>query len=89
MSAIQLKRAVKIIGGQKPLADAIGRDIRTVWAWINRKSVPVDACPDIERATRGAVTCEDLRSDVSWTRVPDQEWPHPGGRPLVDYSKAA
>lgn len=40
----------------------------------------------IERATNGAVTCEELRSDVSWVRIADPTWPHPKGRPLVDHS---
>jgi DNA-binding transcriptional regulator YdaS (Cro superfamily) len=30
------------------------------------KQVPAERCPDIEAATQGEVTCEELRSDVSW-----------------------
>lgn len=43
-------------------------------------------CPEIERASDGAVTCESLRADVDWVRIKDATWPHPKGRPLVDYS---
>lgn len=58
--------AIKIVGSQKDLADAIGVSAKTVWAWINRKSIPAEHCPAIERATNGAVRCEDLRPDVDW-----------------------
>jgi DNA-binding transcriptional regulator YdaS (Cro superfamily) len=50
------------------------------------ESVPEDRCPAIEYATEGAVTCDELRPDVSWVRVKDKDWPHPKGRPLVDHS---
>ena len=49
-----------------------------------RKTPPADRCPAIERALDGRVTCEDLRPDVRWHRVPDETWPHPQGRPLID-----
>lgn len=30
------------------------------------RRVPAERCPGIERATNGAVTCEELRPDVDW-----------------------
>lgn len=54
------------MGSQKALADAIGVSSKTVWAWLNREAVPAEYCPAIERATNGAVRCEDLRPDVDW-----------------------
>jgi len=30
------------------------------------RQVPAERCPAIERATGGAVTCEELRPDVDW-----------------------
>lgn len=42
----------------------------------------------IERATRGAVSVEDLRPDAAWTRVKDKTWPHPKGRPVLDFALA-
>ncbi len=30
------------------------------------KAVPAERCPEIERATGGAVTCEELRPDIAW-----------------------
>jgi DNA-binding transcriptional regulator YdaS (Cro superfamily) len=41
-------------------------------------------CGAIERETAGVVSVQELRPDVSWHRIPDASWPHPGGRPLVD-----
>lgn len=30
------------------------------------RQVPAERCPEIEKATGGAVRCEDLRADVDW-----------------------
>ena len=35
------------------------------WA-SGKRRVPAEYCPAIERATGGAVRCEDLRPDVDW-----------------------
>lgn len=35
------------------------------WA-LGRRQVPADRCPDIEQATGGAVTCEEMRPDINW-----------------------
>lgn len=63
---IHLLSAISIVGSQKAFADAIGAKSRTVWAWTKRGNVPASFCPAIERATKKAVTCEDLRPDVDW-----------------------
>lgn len=35
--------------------------------WKNGgRQVPAERCPQIERATGGAVRCEELRPDVAW-----------------------
>jgi len=36
------------------------------WA-TGRRPVPAEFCPKIERATSGAVRCEDLRPDIEWS----------------------
>lgn len=43
----------------------------------------------IERATNGVVTVEELRPDASWSRVRDKSWPHPKGRPVLDFALAS
>lgn len=61
-----LTRAICLLGSQKSLAEAVGVSPKTVWAWVSRKTVPAEHCPAIEKATNGAVRCEDLRPDVDW-----------------------
>lgn len=62
-----LRRAADHVGGQAELARKLGfRSRRNVWPWFNGRRVPAEYCPAIEKATAGAVRCEDLRSDVEW-----------------------
>jgi DNA-binding transcriptional regulator YdaS (Cro superfamily) len=82
-----LHKAIETLGGQTALAEAIHGAPQLVNNWVRRGGLaPEDKCPAIENATRGAVSCEELRPDVAWIRIPDQTWPHPQGRPLVDHS---
>lgn len=69
-----LTQAINILGSQVALAKAIGKSQQTVNNWIARGSVPAEHCPLIERATGGAVRCEDLRPEVEWhvLRHPDE-----------------
>lgn len=67
------------------VAAAIGVNEQYLYQCLTRRRLtPPDRCPAIERATDGRVTCEELRPDVRWQRVPDPTWPHPGGRPCID-----
>lgn len=61
-----LQRFIDISGGLQAAQKALGlSNYQTLQQWrINR--VPAERCPDIERATNGAVRCEDLRPDVDW-----------------------
>jgi DNA-binding transcriptional regulator YdaS (Cro superfamily) len=61
-----IKRAAHIIGSQSGIASAVGVAPQVVHNWIKRGNVPAEYCPRIERATHGAVRCEDLRPDVDW-----------------------
>jgi len=47
------------------LAAAVGANRNAVTNWKSR-GVPAEMCPLIERATAGAVRCEELRPDVAW-----------------------
>lgn len=74
-------------GSQRALASLLNVTPATVNQWCSGiRAVPEDRCPSIEKATEGAVACEALRPDVVWIRIPDPDWPHPLGRPLVDHS---
>jgi DNA-binding transcriptional regulator YdaS (Cro superfamily) len=61
-----LNKAIAIAGTQSSLASALGVVPQVVHNWLVRGNVPADHCPAIERATKGAVRCEDLRPDVDW-----------------------
>lgn len=76
------------LGGPAAVARMVGVKSPSVIEW-RRRGIPSDRCPAIERATEGKVTCEEMRPDVVWHRVPDAEWPHPGGRPLIDVAAKA
>ena len=81
-------------GNQAALARALGvpQSLPSAWAADDeekRRPVPLGYCPAIERATAGAVTCEDLRPNEPWRRIPDPSWPHPQGRPVLDFAAAA
>lgn len=83
MSAIE--EASGVLGGVTRVAAAIGVTAPAVHQWLRaQRSIPPDRCPAIERATTGRVSCEQLRPDVRWQRVPDPDWPHPCGRPCID-----
>lgn len=52
---------------QTDLAELIGAHPVLVSQWVNGvRRIPAERCPAIERATAGAVRCEDLRPDVDW-----------------------
>lgn len=54
-------------GKRMQLAVAISVPPILISQWAHRKrQVPAERCPDIERATAGAVRCEDLRPDIDW-----------------------
>lgn len=102
-----MKRAVQAAGTQIELGRRLGqfdrtsprhRDKREIsqsviseWA-CGRRPVPAGRCAQVEFVVGAAVTAEELRPDLKWVRVPDQAWPHPAGRPVVDvntFAKAA
>lgn len=60
-------KALEIVGGPAKLAAILGVTVQAVCFWRDEeRRLPADHCPTIERATRGAVRCEDLRQDVDW-----------------------
>ncbi|MBA3622898.1 MAG: helix-turn-helix domain-containing protein [Methylibium sp.] len=81
-----LVQAIAICGSQSALAFAIDVKQPTVSEWLRGdRPIPLDRCHAIERATKGVVTCEELRPDVTWHRIPDKKWSwHKKGRPAHD-----
>ena len=72
------------------VANAVGLHEQYLYQCLTgRRPTPAERCPAIERATGGRVSCEALRPDVRWHRVPDPDWPHPAGRPCIDVAAPA
>jgi DNA-binding transcriptional regulator YdaS (Cro superfamily) len=83
-----LERAIKHAGGVGMLAGRIRSRQSVVSNWRARGNVSAEGCAGVERATFGAVVCEELRPDLPWHRLPDACWPwHPAGRPLIDVAR--
>ena len=78
---------IAALGGPTLVARMLGIKPPSVISWGGR--VPTDRCPAIERAVDARVTCEVMRPDVAWIRVPDRDWPHPLGRPCIDVEPPA
>lgn len=57
-----LDRAIDYWGSKSALARALGVSYQAVQTWC-RDGVPLERCPEVERATCGAVQCEQLRED--------------------------
>jgi DNA-binding transcriptional regulator YdaS (Cro superfamily) len=82
-----MDQVIDRLGGSSAVARIVGVKSPSVTEW-RRRGIPADRCPALERASEGKVTCEEMRPDVVWHRVPDAEWPHPQGRPLIDVAAA-
>lgn len=64
---MDLKTYLDQRGSNRDLARAVGLSDVIVSQWkTGARQVPAERCPAIERATHGAVRCEDLRPDVDW-----------------------
>ena len=80
---------IATLGGPAAVAKMLGIKSPSVSGWGGKP--PPERCPAIERATDGRVTVEELRPDLAarWYRVPDPDWPHHKGRPLLDVARSA
>jgi DNA-binding transcriptional regulator YdaS (Cro superfamily) len=76
MTAMEaLQRAIDQLKGPTAFASAIGVSDSAPHMWKKRGRVPAEYCPAIERATGGAVRCEELRPDVAWDVLREQAAP--------------
>jgi len=82
---MDMKLVIRRLGGPKRISEICDLKAPSVYSWVR---VPVARCPRLELASGGKVTVEQMRPDVQWRRMKDREWPHPQGRPLVDYGEA-
>jgi len=67
-----LLKAFELLGSQAELARRLNATRPQVNEWTKRqRPVPLARCQQIEDATDGRVTCEQLRPDVEWLRDVD------------------
>ena len=59
-----LKTAIELCDGVTNLACKIGVSQPVVSNWLKRKSIPANRVIDIESATGGKVTRQELRPDI-------------------------
>lgn len=78
-----LKEAITVMRSQKNLAAVVNKAQGHVSHWL-LVGLPHPYGPAIERAT--GIPVERLCPGTIWCRVADADWPHPEGRPLVDFS---
>lgn len=56
-----------MLGGPSETARQLGVTPQAVCFWRDgKRQLAAEYCPAIERATKGAVTCEELRPEVDW-----------------------
>ena len=62
-----IARAIEIMGGQSPLAEAIGCTQPTIsHVLLGRRALSARHAMLVEKATSGAVRVEDLAPDLPW-----------------------
>jgi DNA-binding transcriptional regulator YdaS (Cro superfamily) len=67
---MKLKTYLEQRGGGHALAKEVGVSQVMISQWkTGTKQVPAERCPSIEKATNGAVRCEELRPDVDWAFI--------------------
>ena len=84
-----VRAAIKFEGAQASLARKVGVTPPTMRQWANGdRPVPDDRAVQIEWVTAGTVTVECLVPGNRWLRIADAAWPHPLGRPVLDFGIA-
>ena len=63
MSMTGISRAIQIVG-RRQLAKQLGVTNMAISQWLTRGRVPPDRAIQIEAATHGALTREELRPDI-------------------------
>lgn len=62
-----LDKAIRILGSLVAVGAVCNVSKGAVSQWKDEgRRIPAEHCPLIERATNGAVRCEELRPDVAW-----------------------
>jgi DNA-binding transcriptional regulator YdaS (Cro superfamily) len=84
-----IERAIAYFGNATDLAKALDVSSAAVSGWKTAdRPIPPKQCVEIEKLVDARVTVEELSPRSKWVRVPDVQWPHPKGRPLMDVAAA-
>jgi len=81
--AMEIRNILEIAEVRAAISSALGVSQQVMTNWKQR-GIPEERCPDVERATNGKYTVEEMQPAVKWCRIKDKSWPHPKGRPLMD-----
>ena len=75
---MELQRYLEARGAGMNLARALKVSEVIISQWkTGSRQVPAERCIEIERATDGAVRCEELRPDVDWAYLRATNCPAP------------
>ncbi len=62
-----IEKAIALYGNASRVAVALGVTPQAVFFWRHGQRVfPAELCIVLERESRGAIACEELRPDVDW-----------------------
>lgn len=74
---------------QMAFARMLGVTQGTVAFWLHNKPPTIERCIEIEKATGGKVTCEELRPDVDWAYLRGGDAPRSHPSPLSESGPGA
>jgi DNA-binding transcriptional regulator YdaS (Cro superfamily) len=81
--------ACEIVGSQAVMARLLDLSPAMVnQIFKGTRPVPMAKCATVERETKGRVTADRLWPSYAWVRTTDPTWPHPLGKPMLDFSAA-
>lgn len=81
----KIAQAISDAGGAAAVAREANVSVQAVCFWRDMdRALPEKVAPVLERMSGGKAVCEELLPETLWHRIPDPDWPHPAGRPLID-----
>lgn len=71
---MSIQKAIDHFGSAASLARGLDVAPQMITQWKDgSRPIPAERALEIERATGGAVTCEELRPDIDWSRAEPQK----------------
>lgn len=69
---LALRKAISQFDSLKSFAEALDVRYQVVQQWLGNR-VPAEYCPRIERVTNRQVRCEELRPEIDWAYLRQQD----------------